>query len=311
MILNRRPLPFLKLFYTMRPFIPRRLQIFIRRRLAEKIKNQSQFHWPISPQTAPPPSYWKGWKNDKQFALILTHDVDTQKGYDDCHKLLELEKEMGFLSSFYFVPERYNINKDKLLNIQQQGFEVGVHGFNHDGKLLQSKKIFMQRAKKINEYIKNWEASGFRAPSMHHNLELFKHLNIQYDSSTFDTDPFEPQSDGVNTIFPFYILNNSGKISYWELPYTLPQDNTLFILLQKQSIDIWKKKLDWIAENRGMALLNTHPDYINFNGNELGFEEYPVAFYKEFLSWIKEKYSDRFWNPLAREMVTFLNKRYS
>ncbi len=38
----------------------------------------------------------------------------------------------------------------------------------------------------------------------------------------------------------------------------------LVILMQEKNIDIWKQKLDWISEHSGMALLNTHPDYIDF-----------------------------------------------
>ena len=38
----------------------------------------------------------------------------------------------------------------------------------------------------------------------------------------------------------------------------------LVILLQEKNIDIWKQQLDWISEHSGMALLNTHPDYIDF-----------------------------------------------
>jgi hypothetical protein len=30
-------------------------------------------------------------------------------------------------------------------------------------------------------------------------------LNIEYDLSTFDTDPFEPQPEGRHTIFPFWV----------------------------------------------------------------------------------------------------------
>ena len=77
--------------------------------------------------------------------------------------------------------------------------------------------------------------------------------------STFDTDPFEPQQDPVNSIFPLWIKNNvasPGGLSkgYVELPYTLAQDFTLFVLMKEQNIDIWKKKLDWIVQKGGMAL---------------------------------------------------------
>ena len=57
-----------------------------------------------------------------------------------------------------------------------------------------------------------------------------------------------------------------GDRGYIELPYTLAQDSTLFILLQEQSAEIWRRKLDWVAEHGGMALVNVHPDYLTFKG---------------------------------------------
>src|SRR6516164_8618023 len=36
---------------------------------------------------------------------------------------------------------------------------------------------------------------------------------------------------------------------YVELPYTLPQDSTLFILLGEKTTNIWQRKLDWIAQH--------------------------------------------------------------
>ena len=95
-------------------------------------------------------------------------------------------------------------------------------------------------------------------------------LNIEYDSSTFDTDPFEAQPDGVKSVFPFWVAGISPRVGYVELPYTLPQDFTLFILLKEKDITIWKQKLSWIAKKGGMALVITHPDYMNFDGRELG-----------------------------------------
>jgi hypothetical protein len=53
---------------------------------------------------------------------------------------------------------------------------------------------------------------------------------------------------------------------YVELPYPLPQDFTLFTVMREKDIDIWKKKLDWIVEKGGMALLITHPVCLVENG---------------------------------------------
>jgi hypothetical protein len=63
------------------------------------------------------------------------------------------------------------------------------------------------------------------------NLEWIQELNICYDASTFDTDPFEPERYGVETIYPLYVEGTNGREGYAELPYTLPQDSTLFLLL--------------------------------------------------------------------------------
>ena len=69
--------------------------------------------------------------------------------------------------------------------------------------LYRFRRVLQQRASIINAYLKEWGAVGFRSPAMHHNLEWLQDLDIEYDASTFDTDPFEPQPDGVGTIFPF------------------------------------------------------------------------------------------------------------
>jgi hypothetical protein len=90
-----------------------------------------------------------------------------------------------------------------------------------------------------------------------------------------------------------------------ELPYTLPQDFTLFILMKEKNIDIWKKKLDWIVEKGGMVLLITHPDYMNGQKKKCGIEEYPMEFYEEFLDYVRTKYGDQYWNPLPKEMARF------
>ena len=296
MLLNR-------IFYTLKPAIPRRLQIFLRRQIA-LYKRQKYAHiWPIDPDAGNPPQEWKGWPEGKQFALVLSHDVDTQKGHDKVLKLAELEDKLGFRSSFNFVPERYK-NSDSLHDrLRMSGFEIGVHGLVHDGQLFSSHKIFDQRAVSINNYLEKWNTNGFSSPSMHHHLGWLHALNITHSISTFDTDPFEPQPDAAGTIFPVWVQNGNKAKGYLELPYTLPQDHLLFVILREQTIDIWKRKLAWIAEHGGMALLNTHTDYMSFGSKEPGNEEYPVELYTEFLEYINRNYKDQCWQVLPKEIA--------
>jgi len=95
-----------------------------------------------------------------------------------------------------------------------------------------------------------------------------------------------------------------------ELPHTLPQDFTLLILMQEKDTQIWRKKLDWIVQCGGMALIITHPDYMKFDGEKPAINEYPASYYRDFLIYIKENYKEQYWNVLPRQMARFWAKNY-
>ncbi len=293
------------IFYTIKPLIPRQIQIFLRRQVVRYKRKKYSHIWPIDPKAGKPPEGWQRWPENKKFALVLSHDVDTQKGHDKCHQLMEIEESLGFRSSFNFVPERYTVSKTLLKDITDRGFQVCVHGLKHDGKLFSSRKIFERRFERINQYIKEWDVEGFTTPSMLRNPEWIYELNVKHCTSTFDTDPFEPQSHGIGVIFPFYMKDKFCGKGYVELPYTLPQDFTLFILMKEQTIDIWKKKLYWIAKKGGMALFISHTDYMNFDKQKNDPEEYPVEYYLEFLKYIKAKYEGDYYHALPMEIAKF------
>ena len=71
---------------------------------------------------------------------------------------------------------------------------------------------------------------------------------------------------------------------------------------------MWKQKLEWIAVNGGMALLNTHPDYMNFNEGKHGIEEYPADFYYEFLNYAKKKNHGHYWHALPMEIALLFRR---
>jgi hypothetical protein len=298
-----------KLYYSIKPLIPRSLQIHLRRRVVCWKRESYRHIWPIDIAAGRIPEGWVGWPGQKQFALVLHHDVDTFKGHEKCQDLVQLEVKMGFRSSFNFVPERYPVSSDLRRSLVEKGFEVGVHGLKHDGKLFLSRKGFQKQAIRIKHYLKEWQSSGFVSPSMQKNLDWICELGIEHDTSTFDTDPFEPQPNGIRTIFPFWFESNSNHKGFVELPYTLPQDFTLFVLMKERNIDIWKKKLDWIAEKGGMALLITHPNYMNYEKGKCGIEEYPMKFYEELLDYIKSKYEGQYWHALPKEIAHFWKEK--
>jgi glycosyltransferase involved in cell wall biosynthesis len=293
-----------EIYYFLKPFIPWSVRLALRRQRAHSRLATYASTWPIDPKAGVPPPSWTGWPSGKQFAFVLTHDVEGAKGLSRVPHLAGLETRHGFRSSFNFVPDgEYVLSTDLRENMILQGFEVGVHGLQHDGKLYASKEEFATKAAQIRNFLREWKACGFRSPLMQHKLAWLHQLGVEYDASTFDTDPFEPEPDAVGTVFPFWVPgpSNSGFV---ELPYTLPQDFTLFVVLREPNIDIWKKKLDWVAACGGMALLNTHPDYMCFDGQPKK-DEFPSAFYEEFLTYAKEKYSGTYWSTTPCEVARF------
>jgi len=310
-ISDGRAMNYLNIYYSTKKYIPRNLQIVFRRLIA-KYKRIKYFDvWPIDPDASVPPVGWKKWPENKKFALILTHDVDTKKGYENVTRLMEIEKKLDFRSSFNFVPEGYPVDKQFINFLRQQGFDVGVHGLTHEGKMYLKKDNFSQIVPKINYYLKSWESAGFHSPSMLVHLDWIGDLEVEYDCSTFDSDPFEPINYGVKTIFPFLVNVSHRKHDFVELPYTLPQDHTLFIVLREKNTNIWKKKLAWIAANGGMVFVNTHPDYMRFIDSNAGSESYPSEYYEEFLEFIKNQYKGQYWNVLPREMAAYVKKHFS
>jgi len=298
------------IYYLLKPLIPRRFQIYLRRKVIQFQAEKYRDIWPINEKAGKAPAGWVGWPKGKEFALVLTHDIDTAHGQERCLDLAELEECLGFRSSFNFVPLRYKVSEAVRLKLVDLGFEVGVHGLYHDGKYYRSKKLFLERAASINKYLKEWKCVGYRSPSMINKLDWFHELNIEYDASTFDTDPFEPKSEGVGTIFPFIIRSGKSQDVYVELPYTMPQDFTLFVLMQEDNIDIWKRKLEWIAKHGGMVLMNTHPDYMNFVGGKCKNEEYPVRYYEDFLKHMKTNYTGQYLHMLPRDIANFWSQQY-
>ena len=234
---------------------------------------------------------------------------------------MQLEMELGFRSSFNFVPEgSYRVPAELRAELTDSGFEVGIHDLKHDGHLFASRRGFKRRAERINGYAREWGASGFRSGFMLRNLDWLHDLDIDYDASTFDTDPFEPQPDGGHTIFPFWVPRPNGSSAnghesttdspsrggYVELPYTLPQDSTLFLVLRETTPEIWMRKLDWIARHGGMVLVDAHPDYMSFGRSRPTTTKYAVALYREFLTHVKTRYAGEYWHALPREVAAHI-----
>lgn len=237
---------------------------FIREDFVLEVEKRQNGMMPGADHGMPPENLYK---NQSECAVVLSHDVEDAEGFAYIPKVLALEEKYGFKSSWNIVPYKYPIDRGIINEINGCGHEIGIHGYNHDGKLYTSGKIFRERVPYINRALEEYGAVGFRSPLVHRNLLWLQLLNIEYDASCFDYDPFQPMPGGTGSIWPFI----AGKFT--ELPYTLPQDHTLFYVLNQKDITIWKNKVDWIVQHKGVILTLTHPDYLIPTGHFEMYEE--------------------------------------
>jgi peptidoglycan/xylan/chitin deacetylase (PgdA/CDA1 family) len=201
------------------------------------------------------------WPAGYAWAVVLTHDVETRTGYEQMELLRATERNAGLVSSWNFVPSRnpkearYEVEASMLTRLRREGCEVGVHGLHHDGRDLESLSTLLKRLPDMRSFAERWHAVGFRAPATQRNWNWMPLLGFDYDSSFSDSAPYEPTPGGCCSYFPFF---NESMV---ELPITLAQDHTQFVILRERDGSAWLNKAHAIRELGGMALVLTHPDY--------------------------------------------------
>ena len=95
----------LRIYYWLKPALPLRLRLILRRWWAKQQLAAYAEQWPILDIAKEAPKKWLGWPEEKEFAFVLTHDVESQLGLDRVKALAEAEMAAGFRSSFNFIPE--------------------------------------------------------------------------------------------------------------------------------------------------------------------------------------------------------------
>ncbi len=257
-------------YYLARPALPRRLQLRLRRAFTQVQARSSFPGWPVEDSlhnlydrlfcltaglAARPVPYLAPWPDGRSWALVLTHDVETAAGYRNLDLLRGPERELGYRSSWNFVPLRYRVTDETVRALRGEECEIGVHGLRHDGRDLGSRRLLAKRLPGMREHADLWQAVGFRSPATQRRWDLMPRLGFEYDSSYSDTDPYEPQPGGCCSYLPYF---NENMV---ELPITLPQDHTMFAILQSRDAELWVRKAWHLRERRAMVLALTHPDY--------------------------------------------------
>jgi hypothetical protein len=265
----------MRAYYRARPALPRSVQIAMRRAFSRAQARTRFPRWPaetalhdlydlllglVASLAGEPLPTIAPWPAGRSWALVLTHDVETSAGLDNLRAVRDVELAAGCRSAWNLVPKRYEVDDALVADLAARGFEVGVHGLYHDGFDLASLDVLRERLPEMRAWAERWGASGFRSPATHRRFEWMPLLGFDHDSSYSDTDPFEPQGGGCCTWLPYLI---DGLV---ELPITLAQDHTLFVILRRPDEALWIEKAELIRSRGGMALLDTHPDYLLEDG---------------------------------------------
>ena len=261
------------LYYVFRPIMPVPIRSVLQRfHLRGQMENPFP-NWPVDRTVErfferlmelqlrangnqPIPFIWF-WPEGKRAAFVLTHDIERAAGVAFCPRLMDIDNEFGFRASLQVVPEkRYDVTEEFLQDIRNRGFEINVHDLNHDGNLFRERNEFRRRALKINQYVAQFGARGFRSGALYRRLDWFDALNVSYDMSVPSVAHLDPQNGGCCTTMPYFV----GDIL--ELPVTVTQDYSLFHILKQYSIHLWKQQIEIIIKGNGLVNLIAHPDYL-------------------------------------------------
>lgn len=302
-----------RLYYTLRPFmgVPVRKQLQkIRLNGWERIPFP---RWPVDVSVdhlmesvmalllktsgeASVPFIWF-WPDGAPSAAMLTHDVEGSKGLELCGELMDLDDGCAIKSAFQLIPEgRDETFAQAAHRLRARGFEVNLHDLNHDGRLFANREEFLNRARRINGYAREFGCDGFRSAVMYRQQQWFGAFEFAYDMSVPSAAHLEPQRGGCCTVMPYFVGN------ILELPLTTSQDYTLFHILNDYSTRVWKTQIALITGRHGLVSVITHPDYL------AGPRERDV--YRELLNDLVELRSrDRVWVALPGEINKWWRNR--
>lgn len=302
-----------QLYYLARPLLPVSIRKHLQRTSLKGRRNIPFPRWPVDHsvetlrerlltlafQTSGAtqvPFIWF-WPEGHSSCIIMTHDVETQRGLDFCPTLMDIDDAFGVKASFQLIPERrYHVSQGTLSEIKRRGFEVNVHDLNHDGHLFSDHATFLARASRINEYARKFDARGFRAGALYRNPDWFDAFEFSYDMSVPAAGHLDPQGGGCCSVMPFFY----GDLL--ELPVTMTQDYSLFHILNDYSIELWKVEADAIQRKHGLISFITHPDYL--------IEKRAQNTYRDLLDLLARKRTDdNAWIALPGEVDRWWRER--
>jgi hypothetical protein len=207
------------------------------------------------------------WPEGRAAAVLLTHDIDIVEDLERIDPLRDLERDRSLPSAFGFVPRVTWPNRALVERLISDGCESYVHDYAHDGRFPYGGRDRIEAcfASLFAEHA--WARPlfrGFRSGQLLMTSDLLAEVAawFDYDLTFPDVERGGPYGGlvGAGTVVPFML----GPLL--EIPLTLPQDFFVeqVLRLSPDGIGaIWRAKLEAVVNRGGVAVVNTHPLWVN------------------------------------------------
>ncbi|MBZ0270919.1 hypothetical protein K8I61_02695 [bacterium] len=189
--------------------------------------------------------------------VVFSHDIDGAEQLPFAEEIAAVEADACVSATFFAPAEMIRAHRPVFDRLAALGHEIGFHGIRHDNRHLSiAPTDYLFHLRGFAYDIERYNVRGFRSPSLLTSRALRRALGelFAYDSSIPDTDVYGEAGvhHGCGALAPF------DATGIRELPITLPLDDRLFTLGERDPVATWTAKAERVFAAGGVAVLCTH-----------------------------------------------------
>jgi hypothetical protein len=200
--------------------------------------------------------------------LIITHDIDTEKGFRKAVAMKSAEAALS-VNSIWFIPaDQYHMDQGTIRDLSDGG-TIGSHDTKHDGKLIHLRDSAdavrrLRTSRERLEYAFEKELKCFRSPLLQFSgalAERVKGAGYTFDFSLPSWEPAHPSVMGPFGIEYYHSFSLGGLV---EVPLSTLQDHQALYALRlstHETVSLWIRQAESVLSAGGDVVLLIHPDY--------------------------------------------------
>jgi len=205
-------------------------------------------------------------KRKKPPSLVITHDIDSEKGLRRALSFKTVEDELNIQSIWFLPSYEYPIPRTLAKDLAD-GSTIGSHDTKHDGKLIHIHRHnelverLSDSRSKLEELFET-EVRCFRAPLLQFNRQIVSALAEAGYTFDYSAPCWEPAHGPTMGGFGVETAQGFMTDGVLEVPLTLFQDHQLLNVLgldTDSAIKLWIEQAKLICSFEGDIVLLTHP----------------------------------------------------